>query len=249
MSKLGEFMHFRCHTETLEVTDLVTFLQKETDLLMIVREFGKKNREHIHATLILKTAKSTFVDRLKKSFPTVVGNGSYGLKAVRDFDKNARYTYKGAPNDYPDILFTTHSETEWKDYYKRYWEEFTKLHKKEVNTGCQNGSFFEAEVKPKSKAWSLKVSEELWEDHRPLFASIWYHHGAKDYTPIDNLKDNQDYLADYLLKKLGTSAKILDKFIFERLYRGVYNYILCKCPENLTHKPATKMLDAFRHEL
>lgn len=250
--EIGIFYHFRVHTESIDLDTFVEFLKTETDLLFIVKEFGKANKEHIHSTLKLKKAKTTFIDKLKKSFPSICGNKSYSLTPVKDFDKNCRYCYKGAANDYPDILFTRHTEEEWKDYYKRYWNEFKELHKV-VNMGCQNGSTLllpEAKTKTKSKTFMVKICDELWEDHRPIFGSIWYFHGCKDYEPINTLKDNQDYLADYLLRKLGATAKNLDKFIFERLYRGLYNHILTKCQSmNLTQKVAVSMLDCFRHNL
>ncbi len=247
--KLGEYLHFRVHTETIDLVTFVAFLKQETDLLMIVKEFGKMNREHIHATLILKTAKSTFIDRLKQKFPSIVGNKSYGLRPVRDFDKNARYTYKGSASDYPDILYTSHTEEQWKTYYKRFWETFKDLHK--VNTGCQNASLCkivddEPKSKSKSTPFTLRISEELWSEHTPLFHSIWHFHGAKQYEPINNLASNQDYLADYVERKMGSVAKAQDQFIFERIYRGVYSYILFKCPDNITFTIAVKKLDRFR---
>lgn len=252
---LTEYLHFRVHTETIDLSDFVEFLQTETDLLMIVKEFGKCHKEHIHATLKLKTAKSTFIDRLKKKFPSICGNKSYGMTFVRDFDKNARYTYKGTPADYPDILYTKHTEAQWKDYYKRYWEEFDTLHKV-VNTGCQNGStLMEPKTKTKAKPFNLKLAEELWEDHKPLFGSIWYYHALKQgvtleqYTPINTLEDNQDYLANILYKKLGQSAKNIDDFIMERMYCGLYAYILQKCPYDLTTAKSKNYLDKFRHKL
>lgn len=249
---IGDFQHFRVFTETVDLPVFVDFLKTETDLLMIVKEFGKSNREHIHATLKLKTAKTTFLDRLKKKFPSIFGNKSYSLKPLRDFDKNARYCYKGVANDYPDILYTQHTEEEWKDYYNRYWNEF-KENKKVVNTGCQNDSTFlvsEAKSKSKSsKSWLLKMCEELYDEHKPLFGSIWYHNGCKDFEPINTLNDNQDYLANYLLKKLGGSAKNIDDIIFERMYTGMYFYILQKCPQDLTSKYASQRLNKFRHKL
>lgn len=259
---LGEFIHFRVHTETIDLADFLEFIQTETELLMMVKEFGKHNREHIHATLQLKTAKSTFVDRLKKKFPSICGNKSYGMSAVRDFDKNARYTYKGKANDYPDILFTKHTEEEWKTYYRRYWDEFKEI-TKVVNMGCQNDPTLEVkETKSRTKPFNLKLAEELWETSKPLFFTIWFYHASQigicldEYKPEGyksakhSLEESQNYIADILYKKLGSFAKNIDDVIFERMYNGLYAYILDKCPYcNLTSKKSSKMLDKFRHKL
>lgn len=247
---IGDFQHFRVFTESIDLPVFVDFLKDETDLLVIVKEFGKGNREHIHATLILKTAKTTFIDRLKKKFPSICGNKSYSLSPVRDFDKNLRYCYKGTASDYPDILYTQHTTDEWRSYYKRYWDEFKAI--RVGNTGCQNDTtllVLEAKSKSKSKPWLQKLCEELYEEHKPIFGSIWYHNGCKDFEPINTLKDNQDYLAGYLLKKLGASAKNIDDFIFERMYTGMYTYILQKCPVDLIEKIAVSRLEKFRHKL
>lgn len=255
---LEQLYHFRVHTDELNLNDLVEFIKANTNLQFIVKEYGKSNREHIHACFAFKTAKQTFIDRMKKKFPMIKGNKYYGCeKLKKGYDTNARYCYKGKANDYPDILYTVHTEEQWKAYYTAYWDEFKQKHSP-VNTGCQNDSGEETVKAPKvrTKMFNERICEELWEDHPLIFHSIWFYTAYKngvtlslDIKPVNNLEFCQDYLADYLYRKLGNTAKNLDKLIFERLYRGMYAYILCKCPENLTKKNAVNLLNNFRHNL
>lgn len=198
-------------------------------------------------------------------FPMIKGNKYYGCGKLREgYDRNAKYCYKGVPNDYPDILYTIHTETQWKDYYIAYWNEFRAIraslvNSSVVNTGCQNDSIGDITLKaPKvrTKMFNERICEELWEDHRPIFHSIWFYTAHKcgvildiEIKPVNNLEFCQNYLADYLYRKLGNTAKNIDKFIFERLYRGIYAYILVKCPVNLTKKTAEGFLENFRHTL
>jgi len=255
---LGNFFHFRCHTDKLDLGDLVEFLKQQTDVLCIVREFG--TREHIHSTLLLKTAKTTFIDRLKRKFPMINGNGAYSMKPVKNFDSNIRYNYKGTASDYPDILYTKHTEQEWKNFYKEWWETKQEiLLKSQAITKSQEDSkssdicdFSDCQtVKKKvvSKSFTLKFCENLWKEHGQIFGAIWYFHGYKETTPINDLEWCQDYVSDLYYRALGKAAKNIDDFIFERNYRGVYAYILEKCPMNLTAPISKSHVSKFRHKL
>lgn len=248
---LGEFLHFRVHTDELDVNDLMTFLHEQTDIQFAVKEFGKSNREHIHACLKLKCAKQTFVDRLKKKFQVIKGNKYYGLgKLKKGYDANARYCYKGRPNDYPDILYTVHTEEQWKDYYKRYWEEYQQLHPPPppVEDICLSLS------KPKSKTFMQKLVDDIFDEYETLPNQIWSYYGYKsdelNQTSLETFKECQDYLAELLYQKLGMAVKNIDDIIFERLYRGLFAAILVRCPDKSVYKKqAQDLLNKFRHKL
>lgn len=244
---LGEFLHFRIHTDELELDDLMNFLNEQADIQFAVKEYGKSNREHIHACLSLKVAKQTFVDRMKKKFPVINGNGYYGIsKLKKGYDTNARYCYKGKPNDYPDIIQTIHTEQEWKNYYNAYWEEYKKLHPTPV------ADIYVKQPKVKSKQFMQRVAEDVMEYHS-LVHAIWQHYGYKsdELCPpdLDTMDKCYNYLAEYLYKRLGEAVKNIDDMIFERLYRGLLASILVKCPELIYKKTATDLLDKFRKKL
>lgn len=244
MAKIGEFMHFRVHTDELEISELMDFLQKQTDIHFVVKEFGKSNREHIHACLVLKCAKTTFVDRLKKQFSVIKGNKYYGLgKLKKDYDTNARYCYKGKANDYPDIVYTIHDESTWKKYYTDYWEQWKQSHPvvpKELLV-----------KKEKTKTFQMKLLDEILDDYEDLVRCIWFHKGYKGHEIAQkiDIEKCQDHLGEILLMRLGKCAKNIDKFIFERMYKGLWFGIIAHCPQNLIKNEAPHFIDNFRNTL
>lgn len=246
--EIGDFLHFRVHTDELDLDDLLTFLTEQVHIEFVVKEYGKSNREHIHACIKLKCAKQTFIDRMKKKFPIIKGNGYYGLgKLKKDYDTNARYCYKGKANDYPDILRTIHTEEKWKKYYTEYWKIYTEIHKP---VDC----FTDIKVKSKvkCKTFSQKLLDEILDDFDPLVQGIWYYKGYKQdpkNPPSLQYEELQNMLGDLLLQRLGKSAKAIDKFIYERIYKSLWFGILSHCPENLTYQPAISMVECFRNTL
>lgn len=247
---LGNFMHFRCHTDELDINDLLAYLNEKTDIQFAVKEYGKSNREHIHAVLKLKVSDTCFRDNLKKRFPVINGNKYYGLQTLKkSYEHNARYCYKGVANDYPDILQTVHTEQQWKQYYTDYWEEYKKLHPV-VDTNLVLKAKSE---KVKTKTFMEKLNEKIYDEYPALPNALWRHYGYKTDVlcppSLDELEKCQDYLADYLLLNLGKARKNIDDLIFERLYKNLYYGILSDCPQNLLKKTAIEKLGKFRKNL
>lgn len=245
---LGEFLHFRVHTDELEVQELVTFLHEQSEVHFIVKEFGKSNREHVHACIKLKCPKQTFVDRMKRKFSVIKGNGYYSLKQIKtDYDRNARYCYKGKANDYPDIVYTIHTKEEWMAYYNAYWKEYTELHRPLTVTPVVEGK------KVRSRTFMVKLCDKVFEEYPVLPRAIWSYYGWKNDehcpTDLDTLQKCQDYLAELLYSELGNAVKNIDDFIFERMYRGLYAGIIVRCPEKLFAEDSKKLLNKFRHKL
>lgn len=250
--EIGDFLHFRVHTDELDLGLLLEFLTEQTHIDFVVKEYGKSNREHIHACIKLKCAKQTFIDRMKKKFPIIKGNGYYGLgKIKKDYDTNARYCYKGTASDYPDILKTVHTQEQWKNYYNEYWKIYTEIHKPKVMATEQATSLL-LKAKTKTKTFTEKLLDELIEDHDPIVQALWYYKGYKQdpkKPPPITYSELQNWVADYLLRKLGKNGKAIDKFIYERIYKSLWFGLLTHCPQNLTSEAATHMLDNFRNTL
>ena len=259
---LGEFYHFRCHTDGLDRDALVTYLRAECDVLCIVSEFG--TRLHIHSTIKPKTNKNTFISRLQKKFPAVVGNGSYSCGKVKNYDSNLKYCYKGTPTDYPDVLFSSHTDDEIKTYYKAYWVLQDKIRKdlktrKEKTTKVtetdQSGNDIVTTIrKIKYRSWGMKLRDYVMTDHEPLVKSIWHHEAQlsnikTEYVPINNLQYCQEYLYNLFKNHLGKDVKNIDDFILERMFRGLYSSLCEACPVHITHNKNVAELDKFRHKL
>lgn len=244
--EIGDFLHFRVHTDELDLDELMKFLNEQAHIEFAVKEYGKSNREHIHACIKLKCPKQTFVDRMKKKFPVIKGNKYYGLAQLKKgYDTNARYCYKGAPNDYPDILQTVHTEEQWKAYYTAYWQEYQKLHPPVVTENLV------LKAKSKPKTFMEKLNERIHDEYYPLVRNLWLHYGYKDEGGLDEhtLEYIQDYLADILLNALGKARKNIDDMIFERMYRNLYYGLLADCPKNILQSKSKEMVSKFRKNL
>lgn len=244
MDAIGEFMHFRVHTDELELKDLIEFLHEQSIVHFVVKEFGQSNREHIHACLKLKCPRTTFTDRLKSKFKVIKGNGYYSLKKLKkDYDTNARYCYKGKANDYPDIIYTIHTEEQWKKYYKSYWEQFKELHPPPVSNVVKT-------TRVKTRTFTQKLVDEIMEDYNGLALAIWHYKGYKSKTlPKEDVEYYQDYLGELLLMRLGQAVKNIDSFIYERMYKALWYGILSRCPENILKQDSKEMIQKFRHTL
>lgn len=247
---MEDFLHFRVHTDELDIDELMTFLHTQSDVHFAVKEFGKSNREHIHACIVLKCAKQTFVDRMKKTFKVINGNKYYGLtKLKKDYDTNARYCYKGKANDYPDVIYSIHTVEVWKEYYKAYWEEHKILHP--VNAQVTP---FVKEPRVKCRTFMQKLRDKVFEEYPALPPAIWRYYGYKSDdlcpTDIDTFDKCIDYLAELLYQSLGEAVKNIDDFIFERLYRGLLAAIIVRCPDRkLLKDESTKLVGKFRNKL
>lgn len=245
---LGDFIHFRVHTDELDINDLMSFLHEQADIQFAVKEYGKSNREHIHSCIRLKVPKQTFVDRMKKRFPVIKGNKYYGMeKLKKGYDTNARYCYKGTPNDWPDILYTIHSTEQWREYYNQYWAEWQKIHPPAEQITV-------TKTKVKTKTFMEKLCDKVFDEHPGLPNAIWRHYGWKtdqlNPPDLEELTKYQDYLAEILYLNLGLAVKNIDDMIFERLYRSLYGAILVRCPDKTIYKSEPKkLLDKFRSKL
>lgn len=230
MEHLGEFHHLRCFTELVDVEKLVNFLKTETDVLVIVHEISKVgHRPHIHATLRFHKAVNTFRDKFRKEFPELFGNKSYSISKVRDYESNLKYCLKGIPSDYPDVLYTTLSDADVKQYYNEYWALQdsilkSKAKSKEVNMGCQNDPSCESTLvkKVKSKTWAQKLTKHIIDEYPLLCQGLCQHRSGMN-VDYDLLHES---LTGIILEHLGKESKNLDEFILIRLYNGQLNAII-----------------------
>lgn len=232
---MEEFYHFRCFTESIVLEDLVNFLKTETDVLIIVFEVSHgSHKEHIHATLKFRKAINTFRDKLRKQFPSIFGNKSYSIQKVKNYDSNIKYCCKGKANDYPEVLFSTLSDAEIKQYYTEYWELQNSILKSkaksnEVNMGCQNDSSLPiVKTKVKTVTWSEKLTKHIIEEYAGLCQGfVDYHRGVKvDYDVL------HETLVGIILERLGKVSKNLDEFILIRLYNAQLNAIIQQCGDD-----------------
>lgn len=238
----------RCFTEQVDVSKLVNFLKTETDVLVIVHEVSKVgHRPHIHATIRFRKAINTFRDKFRKEFPELFGNKSYSISKVRDYESNLKYCLKGAPNDYPDVLYTTLSDDDVKQYYNEYWVVQdsilkSKAKSKEVNMGCQNDSSLDciSVPKTKSKTWSEKLTKHIIDTY-PLLCQGFIQHHSGQKTDYDLLHET---LTGIILEHLGKHSKNLDEFILIRLYNNQLNAIIQQTGDEVAKRNFKKELSA-----
>lgn len=222
----------RCFTDNINIDNLVEFLKKETNVLLIVFEVSHGgNRPHIHATIEFKNAVNTFRDKLRKEFPELFGNKSYSISKVRDYDSNIKYCLKGKANDYPHVLYTTLLDEDVKQYYYEYWKLKQTIcnNKKEAELKTQKSSEccdegYEApKKKPKVLTWSLKLKKYIKDNHPDIvhkYITYFNSYKCDDYAKL------QDQLVEIILDHLGRDAKNLDDFIICRFYNAQVNSII-----------------------
>lgn len=228
---LGEYHHLRCFVENVDVPKLVEFLKLETQVLVIVHEISTiGHRPHIHATIRFRKAINTFRDKFKKEFPQLFGNKSYSITKVKNYDSNIKYCLKGVPNDYPDVLYSTLTDDEIKQYYNEYWEVQdsilkSKAKSKEVNMGCLNDPSCNSLLVPKakSKTWSEKLTKYIIDEYPLLCQGFTQYHSGQKTVDYELLHET---LVGIILEHLGKHSKNLDEFILIRLYNAQLNAII-----------------------
>lgn len=259
METLGEWKHFRCFVKDVDELQLVDFLKEHCEVLIIVLEHAMSDRRHIHATIRPFKAINTFRDALRKKFPQIFGNKSYSIAKVRDYDSNIKYCCKGRCNDYPDVLYTTLTNEEVKQYYNEYWllakqiqdSKQSIVSKTEVNMGCQNDpSVNEAVIvkRPRSLTWSEKLTKTILQDY-PLLCEAIVQHRDGLLTEMD-YPYYQDKLLGIILKSLGRHSKTFDDFMLLRFYNAQYNAIIQARGSSQTQENFEKMMgDKLRTKL
>lgn len=234
-------LHLRVHTQYLgEIPKFIDFLKTKTDLHLVVRENGsKEKREHLHTLLTPKKTLSTFRQQLLKEYPLVKGNGAYSLELVKNEESIVRYCCKGEDNKMPDVIFNSSIDIE--NEHKLYWEKNTELKQVSgVNMGCQNGS----PKKVKVPTWTERVYNEIMEQFEPQVNTIIAYQDL--YKPTENevkiMLESKKVIFRYFMKCMGKSVKKLDDVIIRQMFNGIINAII-QSNEEAGNKYADKMFD------
>lgn len=251
METLGEYHHLRVFTENTNLTKLVDFLKQNTDVLCIVSEISKLgHRPHIHATIRFKKSINQFRDNFRKEFPQLFGNKSYSISAVKNYDSNIKYCLKGKANDYPDVLYTSLSDLEVKQYYNEYWammdgilkskaksKEPSSLPLSESESNPDNAIVI---VKQKQRAipWATKLTNFIIKEYPLLCSGIVDHLNGADVN-YDLLHET---LTGIILEHLGQASKNLDEFILIRLFNAQINAIIEKTGDAPSKKALKKSM-------
>jgi len=245
MESLGEYHHLRVFTENVDLDKLVDFLKQNTDVLCIVSEISKiGNRPHIHSTIRFKKSISQFRDNFRKEFPQLFGNKSYSINPVRNYDSNIKYCLKGKANDWPDVLYTSLTDLEVKQYYNEYWQMNDMLlkakSKKQQDLLPESESKDIVIVKQKQKAipWSVKLTNYIMKEYPLLCSGIVDHLNGADVN-YDILHET---LTGIILEHLGETSKNLDEFILIRLFNAQINAIIKKTGDPSSQKALRKSM-------
>lgn len=233
-------LHLRVHTEHLEILTFVEFLKTKSDLVLVVKEIGKKEkREHLHILLTPQKTLSTFRQQLLKQYPVIKGNGAYSLETVKNEDSMVKYCCKGEDGKMPNVVFNKGIDID--NEFKLYWEKNNELKSSSgVNMGCQNAS----PKKVRVPTWSEKVFNEILTEFEPEVNTIVTHQLLCKPTDFElkQYEESKRILFRFVLKSLGKSVKKLDDNILRSLFNGIINAVI-NTNEQAGNKYADKLFD------
>lgn len=101
---------------------ITNFMSKLDGPYLVAKE-SEANRVHYQGWFISKIKDVTLRARVKKAFPSVVGNNGYSLKPAKDADKYMRYICKGT-REVPPVVVTKHGILYTDEWVKNQWEAF-----------------------------------------------------------------------------------------------------------------------------
>lgn len=235
--------HLRIHIADQEqACDVYQYLITICDVVLCVFE-QHDNRPHIHMLFNeRKVTQSTVIQKLKKRFPFIHGNGAYSCQDVTKLKKKKRqdepesgdpekaknYLCKGASiNEMPIVI--GHTDVDIEKYHNDYWTRYLELKSNgnhEVNMGCQNDSSLVS--KAKSKSWSERVFDDVVEKYQSQCMCITQFQLI--YRPSDYEKEMYDKsrkeIFRYMMKCLGKAVKKINHKIIEELWSGFINAII-----------------------
>lgn len=114
--------------------EFVSFLAADGGAYLVVKELEDSN-PHYHAILHSSRKLPAIRTALKRAIPTLSGNGSYSVSAVRDLAKYQRYCMKGVSREVQAHVVAAHglnySDPSWQEeIHDSYWDEADQISRK-----------------------------------------------------------------------------------------------------------------------
>lgn len=201
------------------IKSVMLWLRATTSVIIIAKELGSlTEKKHIHCLFEHDEKKlSTFRQQFLKKFDCYKGNKSYSIEQIKkELDNNVRYLCKGEKKGDHNVLWSKYTDKEIIEFHNKYWEQ------------NESQNYSKKDKKISTETWSQKVLKEFKNDYPGICLKIWSYHC--EYKPNDYERECYDEcrleLFEFLMSRLGKSAKILDDTIIHKLYTGIMNSII-----------------------
>lgn len=240
------FYHLRIHTEGLgDLAQFSAFLQKHNNVALMVKEFGKLEKEHLHIYLKPHSTKSTMMQQIVKAYPLIKGNKAYSCRSVTETPENmVKYFCKGENENTLPVVLANNGAFDVIESHKQYWLTNKMLKQSSgVNMGCQN----DPPKKAKTLSWTEKVYLQLQQDYSKEISDIqeYYANPLKktDYelTVYNSARRN---IFCFIMKCFGKTVKKINANIIKDTFDGFINSI-CQEDKNAGENYSNKLFDSL----
>lgn len=201
--------HFRVHIDNIKLDKLVKFMKENAVVTLIVQEEG--TRPHIHSIIEPIKTVSTYRQKFLKEFPECKGNKCYSLEEVKDIEKMKAYLCKGQKDKSEIVNVVYNKDIDIDHYWVTYWEVNKTLNK--------------SVDRKKTIPWLHQIKNLFEQEHPQDVSAIQTLSDAWKITEYEqeHLSEAKLRLFSFMMEHLGTSVKIIDNVIIERMFKGLMN--------------------------
>lgn len=236
------YYHLRIHTKELgDLTKFCNFLTQRNVVALIVKEYGKEKKEHLHIYVKPNKTKSTMIQQIVKEYPGIKGNGSYSCRAVIETPENfVKYCCKGENADtLPNVLVNSGYDVD--ELHKQFWLTNKTLKQSSgVNMGCQN----DPPKKVKALSWTEKVYQQIQNDYENEVYVIQQHQRDPKSVDILDYNNARRTIFRHMMKCFGKSVKKINATIIQDHYNGFINSI-AQADEVAGEKYSDRLFDSL----
>jgi len=219
--KTAEWLTLRIHKNP-KSPEYQTFCERQFDSYLSCYE-THSNRPHVHILVKIKVSRSNQIKNLLKKQFSMNGNTDFSVKNVvptkEDLHEVCKYTCKGdGKHIETDVVFKSADWSNEKilelktEYYKQ--QRITD-HLQPVKVDLNVLSEVVIKEKISRKTWTQKIVDELIDDYP-----------EEDWDFYE--KKHQQFITDYVLRKLGEARKIFNEYKLKEFVFGVFNALDAK---------------------
>jgi len=229
--KTAEFMHIRISKDPT-IKKIEDFLQFHFDGFVACFE-THSNRPHIHVLAKIKYTRSVKIRKLMKEQLEYKGNTDFMVDNVNpeegNFENISRYVCKGdGPKIPTNVVFRTDN---WTDELielrkEEYWHYEQSRNVVKINLETEE-EHVKKPCKKVTNTWTQRLVVELGQEYKVEIKGF-------GPIPLNEIKwdwaddVHVDFMYDFILKKLGETAKIFDEYQLNKFMYGVFNALDAK---------------------
>jgi hypothetical protein len=201
--------------ESSLLNQIKNYIISEFPKYSIFQEISDETKKpHIQGIIGKALSRQQIIKNIKKSFKDVFVGSNHSIADITDFEKYKSYICKSN-----NIFVNNYFEQSEIDKYN---EEYKIIENQIVDNGSKI-------KKSKSKTFLQKVVYEFNNQFSEHVEIIHYYHIYNWKLTEDEVLqayNSKVILFRHLMKMLGSSAKIFDSNMLQRMYNGIYNSII-----------------------